>query len=240
MLTYGPAPVEEAMLAAQAMLAEATGVVGRASAQRTVGKLLAMQGEIEAAREQVTVGNYAQREAGLVVEAAAGAQLISFVEIRAGALETAESVLRNGLDELERVGNVSYRGTTALLLADVLACRGAHDEAASWCAVVRETMSEDDLTDVIGVNAIEGFLAATSGAHAEGERLSTRAIEVASTTDMYDQKARAYEWRARTLALVGKPQEAHEAAATALAIYEAKGDVPASTWARELLDSLPA
>jgi hypothetical protein len=55
---------------------------------------------------------------------------------------------------------------------------------------------------------------------------------------MYDDKARTYEWHARTLALVGKPDAARQAAATALAIYEAKGDVPASAWARELVDSL--
>ena len=48
----------------------------------------------------------------------------------------------------------------------------------------------------------------------------------------------AYEWHPRTLALVGKAEEARESAATALAIYEAKGDVPASTWARELVASL--
>ena len=42
----------------------------------------------------------------------------------------------------------------------------------------------------------------------------------------------------RALALVGKPIEAREAAAAALAVYEAKGDIPASAGARELLDSL--
>jgi hypothetical protein len=88
------------------------------------------------------------------------------------------------------------------------------------------------------VDSLEGFLAARSGAHEEGERLSRRAVEVAATIDMYEMKARTYEWHARTLALVGKPEEAREAAATALAIYEAKGDAPASAWARELVDSL--
>ena len=136
-------------------------------------------------------------------------------------------------------GAFVFYGTTALLLADVLASRGAYEEAARWCAEVRETLNEDDLYDAISVDSLEGFLAAFEGSHAEGERLSDRAVEIASTIDMYNLKARAYEWHARTLALVGKPQEAHEAAATALAIYEAKGDVPASTWARELLDSLP-
>ena len=85
---------------------------------------------------------------------------------------------------------------------------------------------------------MEGFLAAAAGAHAEGERLSNQAVELAAAIDMYESKGRAYAWHARTLALVGKPDEAREAAAAALAIYEAKGDVPASVWARELLDSL--
>jgi hypothetical protein len=44
---------------------------------------------------------------------------------------------------------------------------------------------------------------------------------------------------ARTLALVGKTDKAREADEAAVAIYEAKGDVPASAWARELLDALP-
>ena len=148
-LAYGPAHVDEAMAAAQAMLAEATGIVGRAAAQRTIGKLLAMRGEVEAGREQVAAGNEGMREAGRLVEAAAGSQMVAFVEIRGNARDVAEAALRNGLVELERLGNLSYRGTTALMLVDLLVHRGAYDEAASWCAVAREVMSEDDLTDVI-------------------------------------------------------------------------------------------
>ena len=125
-----------------------------------------------------------------------------------------------------------------LLLADVLATRGAYDEAAQLCSAVRDTIRTDDLTDVIGMDSLEGFLAARSGGYDEGERLSARAVELATTIDMYDPKARAYEWRARTLALAGKPDEAREGAATALAIYETKGDVPASAWTRELVDSI--
>jgi len=128
----------------------------------------------------------------------------------------------------------------ALQLADLLADRGEHAEAAQLCAVVRETMNDDDIVDVIRVNALEGYLAACRGEHAEAERLADHAIGIASTIDRYDDKGRTYEWHARTLALVGKPAEAREAAATALAIYEAKGDLPAGEWARELLDSLPA
>jgi class 3 adenylate cyclase len=240
MLVYGPAHVDEALRAARAMLIEATGTIGRALARRNIGKLLAMRGEIDAAREHVYAGVEIIRETGRLVDAAAGEQMISFVERRAGAADVAEARLREGIDELDRLGNSSYRGTTALLLADLLATRGAYEEAAHWCSSVRDTIREDDLTDVIAVDALEGFLAARRGDHVEGERLTTHAVDVAAEIDMYDHKALAHEWHARTLAIVGKPLEAREAAATALAIYEAKGDVPASAWAQELLDSLSA
>lgn len=124
------------------------------------------------------------------------------------------------------------------MLADALANRGAYEEATRWCAEMRETLNEDDLADVIAVDSLERFLAAAAGSHTESERLSRRAVELATTTDMYEWNGRAYEWHARMLALVGKPAEARESAATALASYEAKGDIPASASARELLDSL--
>jgi class 3 adenylate cyclase len=238
MPAYGPVPVDEALAPARAMLAEATGLVAQASARRHIAKLLAMRGEIEAAREDMQAGNTSLREAGLLVDAAAGGMSEAFVELRAGAPNVAETRLRGAIDELARLGNSSYRGTCMLLLADLLASRGAHDEASSLCSAVRDTIRTDDLTDVILLDSLEGFLAAHSGAHQEGERLSTRAVEVAATIDMYDHKARTYEWHARTLALVGKLDEARQAAATAHAIYEAKGDIPASAWARDLVESL--
>ena len=62
--------------------------------------------------------------------------------------------------------------------------------------------------------------------------------EIRLIVERHGGMARTYAWHAGTLALIGKPAEAREAAATALAIYETKGDIPASAWARELLDSL--
>lgn len=239
-LLAGPAPVDEAMPAALELVAGATSVVGRGGAKQCYGLLLAMSGDTDAAREQVRSGREHIREAGQLVEAAGAGMRASFVEVRAGALQAAEDALRNCVEELDRLGNRGYRGTAALLLADLLASRGAHEEAARWCSEVRGTLNESDLMDVISTDSLGGFLAAIDGAQAEAERLSDRAIGLASTIDMYDPKARAYEWHARTLALCGKPAEAREAAATALAIYEAKGDVPASAWTRELLDSLSA
>ncbi len=239
-LSFGPASVAEALAAGEALLAEGKGMVARSYAQLFVGKLLAMRGDQDAARELVRAGIESSVEAGQPIEAAGGAQTVAFVELHAGAPESAEEIMRASIAELDRLGNLSYRGTTALMLADILASRGAYEEAARWCAEVREVLNEDDLADVIAADSLEGFLAAVAGSHVEGERLSSQAVRLATTTDMYEWNGRSQEWHARTLALVGKPLEARDAAAAALAVYEAKGDIPATAWARELLDSLSA
>ena len=172
------------------------------------------------------------------VQAAAGAQTVSFVEIRAGDHAAAEQALRDGIAELGRQGAVSYRGTAELMLADLLADQGQHEEAERLCAAAREAVNADDLVDVIALDALQGFLATRRGELDAGESLGNRAAHLASQIDMYESKARAYHWQARTLDLAGERSRAREAAAKACTIYEAKGDVLATAWATALLESL--
>ena len=237
-MAVGPAHVEEAMAAAETMLADAAGVDERSDAERVIGKLLAIRGEIEAARETVRRSIEGNREAGMRVQAAAGAQTVSFVEIRAGDHAAAEQALRDGIAELGRQGAVSYRGTAELMLADLLADQGQHEEAERLCAAAREAVNADDLVDVIALDALQGFLATRRGELDAGESLGNRAAHLASQIDMYESKARAYHWQARTLDLAGERSRAREAAAKACTIYEAKGDVLATAWATALLESL--
>jgi len=239
-LSFGPTPVDEALAEVASNLANASSILDRSETQVSLGKLLAMRGEIAQAREHARIGIDGIREAGKIIEAAGSKQTRAFIETHAGSFAAAEAELRSGIIELDRLGNRSYRGTAALQLADALASRGEYDEAARWCAEVGESLNEHDLTDVIAIDSLQGFLAAAAGSGAEGGRLTERAVELADTTDFYEARGRAYEWHARTLAIIGRRVEAREAATTALAIYEAKGDVPASAWARELLDSLSA
>ena len=157
------------------------------------------------------------REAGMLVEAAADAQTVAFVEIRAGDHATQpRHALRDGIAELDRLGNRSYRGTTALMLADLLAKQGAHEEAAQLCADVRETLNDDDLTDVIAVDALAGVPERGRGETDGGRALSARAVDVAATIDMYESKARAYRVarahaRARRQAARGPRGSCHRA-----------------------------
>ena len=125
-----------------------------------IGKLLAMQGEIEAARDSVRQGTDAIREAGMLVEAAASMQTVAFVEIRAGDYAAPRP----------RFGTASRSSTASAIGA--IAERQHSCSPTSWpgrgparrrrelCADVRETVNDDDLIDVIAVDALEGFLTA--------------------------------------------------------------------------------
>ncbi len=110
------------------------------------------------------------REAGLLVDAAAGSMAAAFVELHAGDLEAAERLAREGLPELERLGDRAHHPTLALMLADVLVSSGAPTtRRSSWCRTARETSGPDDLVNFVDLDLIEGFLRAQRGEHDDGE-----------------------------------------------------------------------
>jgi class 3 adenylate cyclase/tetratricopeptide (TPR) repeat protein len=235
---FGPGHIDETVRAAESLLATYEGhPLATAMAGMTLGRALAVQGDADRGREFVWAAIEKRREAGLLLEAAGGCMSASHVETAAGDLEAAERVLRQGLEELERLGGGSYYPTAALMLADVLERRGRYDEASRLCPVIRDTSSPSDLVNFIGVDALEGYLLARDGDLEGGERLVRRAVERAEGIDFYDNKGRAFELLALTLALAEKP-EAVQAAQDALSIYEAKGDKAATEGARELVASL--
>jgi class 3 adenylate cyclase/tetratricopeptide (TPR) repeat protein len=237
-LAFGPTPAEEVIRLTEDVLAHASGPLERAGPLRRLGRMLACRGEFERAREVYREGTGISREAGLLREAAAAAMGMAKIEQGAGDHDAAEAVLRAGMAELDALGDRNFYSTLVADLAALLADRGEYEEAAVLCARARETANPSDLATVAAVDALEGLLTARRGDHAEGERLARHGVELLADSDFYGLGAATRLWLARTLALVGKPAEAREVAAAALAIYEAKGDRPAAGWARELLDSL--
>jgi len=159
----------------------------------------------------------------------------AYIEVAADDLKAAEQILRDGLEELERLGDRAYYATVALVLADVLQRRGQYDEAASWCRVIRETTGPGDVVNVLGVDALEGYLLARAGDLEGGERLARRAAEQAAKVDFFWIKGLVFSAFGKTLALADKRAEAVEAFETALRLYEGKGDATSAAQIRELL-----
>jgi tetratricopeptide (TPR) repeat protein len=239
-LVPGPVPVDEALRITDAALERSVGrLLLEARLWTGRGRLLAMRGDFEAARELVQAGIGRALDAGLLVDGTAATALaMGFVEDHAGDLAAAERVTRESAAELEQLGDRAFLPTVAVMLATLLVRRGADDEAEHWCRVARETSAPDDLVNFAYADVLDGLLLARRGDPVEGELLVRRGVELTERTDFYKERGYAQEVLAETLALAGKQDEAREAAECAVAIYEAKGDRPFAARARRQLESL--
>jgi class 3 adenylate cyclase/tetratricopeptide (TPR) repeat protein len=237
-LVHGPTPAEEVLAWSEERLGAAQAPQARSAALRNFGRMLACLEQFDRARDAYREGAEIEREAGMLRQAAAAAQGKAFIERRAGDLDAAEAVLRTGIDELDALGDRGFYSNVVCALAELLIDRGADDEAVGWLARARERMSASDLDCVSHSAALEGLLAARRGEHDEGERLGRSAVEMLAESDFFIVTATTRMLLARTLVECGKRDEARDAAAEALAIYEAKGDRPAAGWARDLLASI--
>jgi class 3 adenylate cyclase/tetratricopeptide (TPR) repeat protein len=236
---FGPGHLRETIHIGESLLVEHAGhELICASIQGVLGAAMAITGEHGRGRTMATMAQVVEREAGMLVIAATGAMTRSYIEVAAGDLETAEQLLRDGLEEFERLGDRSYYATDALMLADVLEQRGQYDEASTWCRVVRETTGPDDVVNLIGADALEGYLLARKGDLEGGHRLARRAVEKAAEVDFFSIRGFTFIMFGKTLALAGRPADAAEAFEQALRIYEDKGDVTSAARSRELLASV--
>ena len=235
---YGPTPVGEAIERVQALRRREDGALAEAWSRTVLGLLLAMQGEIDRARELVRGGRQAFFDAGLFMTAGGMSMPEAKVEHRAGDFAAEERVLREGLEVLERIGDRSYYPTVALDLGRCLYDQERYDEVGRLCEVARETTGADDLINFVELDRLGGGLLARRGRHEEAEVHVRRAVELAETTDFSEARAWARLMLAETLVLAGRTEEASEEAATGLGHYDAKGDVTGAARARDRLVKL--
>jgi len=148
-------------------------------------------------------------------------------------------VLRESLEILEEIGNLSFYSTQALYLAECLYRGGADDtEIEDLCAKAEKVTAADDLINFVWLDMIAGLLHARRGANDEAEERSRRAVELADTTDFYAARSFSRAYLAEVLARSGRTIEAAEPATEAFEILGAKGDVTAAAQFRSRLSSL--
>ena len=236
---YGPGHFADTISKAEQMrIQHADHEVTYASINGIYGEAIGMTGDPDRGRSMVLQSIAVQREAGLLVMAGSTAMGLAYVEMAAGDLEAAERAAREGAETLERLGDRAYYATVVLVLALVLKLQGRYDESRELCAVVRETTGSADLVNVIGVDALEGYLRAQSGDLEGGEELVRRAVQRADEVDFFWIRGFTFELAGETFVLVGKRDEAVEAFETALRIHEGKGDVAGIARMRARLASL--
>ena len=239
-LVFGRTPAAEVIRLLEATLETTTSPQARASALRGLGRMLVCQLELDRGRELYREGVFLTREAGMRRQAAAASQGAAFIEVCAGDLAAAETILRDGIAVLETMHDAGFYPNCACYLAALLVGQGRDDEASTWVARARDRMGPSDLDCVVQALGLEGLLAARRGEQDEGERRAREAVEMIAASDAYFVPGIAWTLLAQTLIECGKPDDARAAATEALVLYDVKGDLPSARRTRELLASIEA
>jgi class 3 adenylate cyclase/tetratricopeptide (TPR) repeat protein len=235
---FAPTHVDQAIDRVNAIIEAGSGQVALAFERAALGRLHAMRGEFELARELAGGARQAYEDAGMLVVAGGVSMAEGYVERRAGDPDAAERSLRGGLDLLERIGDRGFHGTVALDLAQLCYDLGRFDDARELCASARATTEANDLINFAIADAIEGSLLARDGRFDEAVARGRRAVELTVGTDGVEMLAVPRRYLAETLFLAGETTEANRVAAEALAIRDRKGDVTGAALVRELFERL--
>jgi class 3 adenylate cyclase/tetratricopeptide (TPR) repeat protein len=239
--SWGPTPVEEGIKRVREIMARSQGHLKvEALCLATLAHLEADRGNVEVARRLIVRGRAMMRELGLVVLAAATSHAEGHVELIAGDLEAAARVEREGLDELERMGEKAYLSTSAGFLARTLYLLDRLDEAERLTHVSEEAADPSDLASHIVWRSVRAKILARRGRIEEGERLARDAVTLSEGTDYLDNTADAFLDLGEVLELAGRREEASDALARGLDLYERKGSVVLAERVRRKLAELSA
>jgi class 3 adenylate cyclase/tetratricopeptide (TPR) repeat protein len=222
---HGPTPVGEAVPRLEALIRDVEGdrrtesVIGLCLAQ-----LLAMDGQVERARELYRGAATVFDELGQAVLAASVSTDSAPVEILAGEPGIAADQLRRDDATLEALGETYLRATVAGLLASVLVSLGELDEAERACERARSLAGPDDVdAQVLWRSSLARCRAATGG-HAAAATLADEAVALTLEVSAPMLRAQAVADRAVVHAAAGRSDEAAADFEVSIQLRHAKGD----------------
>ncbi len=162
------------------------------------------------------------------------------VELTAGDPERAAEIGREGVDELETLGEQGWLSTVAGYTAEALYRLGRDDEAWELANKAEATGASDDVITYMLFRQVRAKLLARRGDLDEAERLASDAVALGEPTDAPDVKANARRDLAVVYAAAGKRDEALHALAEAQALYEQKGHTAGISQVEKLRSELVA
>jgi class 3 adenylate cyclase/tetratricopeptide (TPR) repeat protein len=236
---FGPTPVDEILTYVGELLdASDTARPVRAEALLVRGAARAASGDVEAGRADATQARSMRAELGQLIGWAVTAQIAALVELLAGDPERAEALLREGSDQLLRLGEASYLSTNEGMRALILVDLGRMDEAAQAAQVSRRSASPSDIASQALWRCAEALLLSREGRHSESVALAREAAVLLEPTDAIESRAHALMVLGRVLGRAGNLDAARHEVATAAGLYDRKGFVRSAAEARELLVGL--
>jgi tetratricopeptide (TPR) repeat protein len=136
------------------------------------------------------------------------------------------------------MGETYLRPTVAAYLAVALAGQGRFDEAERFAEIAEELATADDVVSQALWRSVRARVLAQDARFAEAVVLADEAVDLLAATDALVKHADALLVLAGVLALAGRIEEAEDAGAEALALYDQKGNEVAARAARKALAQL--
>jgi class 3 adenylate cyclase len=236
-LMYGPEPVPIALTRIDEIERQ-SGATSRLQLgiHRARAGLEALRGNFDEARACIAAADAIARELGLEVMRASGVlRKAGEIELLAGDAATAERLLRESCETLERLKDWGHLTSVAPLLAQALLAQGRADEAEQTLDLTSRRIIEDDADAQILLHYARSKLAAMRGETGRAESLARGAVEYAAKGDDLNAHASALVALADALELNGNHEESSAALRDALALYERKGGLLGSEQVRERL-----
>jgi class 3 adenylate cyclase len=239
-LYFGPMPVSEAIRRCAALLRdEASNRVGQANVTVFLGGLVAQQGDFVQARTllasaRATYEEFVHRPSAANYHATIWAE----VELLAGNVDTAESVLRQLCDELQDLRDFSHLASRASDLAEVLYREDRLDEASEWVQVAVQHAAADDTDAQILWRPVQAKVLARGNEFELAEKLAREAVTLAEVSDGLNRRAKVLRDLGEVLRLAGQADGAVSALHCAIDVYHQKGNVVAAALMQPLLEEL--
>jgi tetratricopeptide (TPR) repeat protein len=235
-LAWGPTPVEHVLVQAEAIEREHAGDRKLEGAVlRAKAHCHAMLGSFDEARALAKRAGAIMAELGLSLDLAGSSMLVARIEMRAGDLEAAERVLREGFDRLRAMDERGFASTVASLLGIVRASQGRDSEAERFCLESRELAAEEDVISQTEWRTGMVPVLLRRGEPERAEELAREALAIVETTDMPTPQGDTWVCLADMLEATGRRGESRDALREALDRYELKGDVVRAGPIRERL-----
>jgi class 3 adenylate cyclase len=238
---HGPTPVVEAIARCEELVQSIEGDRrSQALIQLCLAHLLAMDGQLERARLEYGSARAMLEELGHSVFSASTSTETARVELLAGDLDAAESLLRRDNEALQALGETFLRSTVAGLLARILALRGEGHDAEHLALEASHIAAPDDLEAQVLWRAALARRRAAQDKLDEALALVDEAVLMTEGTTAPMLQAQALTDRAAVMQAAARVSEAESDLAAALALYEAKGNRLGARAVRQLSDSIAA
>ena len=236
---FGPTTPDEGIRS----LDELSGDLAMSRASESFGLVVrgmyrAMDGELDEARRLIGIGRDMSEGLGLSFEVAAADEELGALETWAGDAVAAEREFRKNYERLDRLGDEGHKSTAAANLARSLCELARFDEAETYAEIAMRVAAEDDLASQTTGRSARARVLAARGEFADAERLAREAVDLYAEAEAPNFQADTWMDLAKVLRMAGKLDEAAGAAHEALALYERKGNRPASASTRVFIDEL--